>query len=478
MLNPRPKAKGKRQKTELLVATTACLLTFSFSLFPFALSARPAFAQADLPDEGAEPEEPLPAPNGQPPTILARSAILVDARTGTILFEKDAHTRRPPASTTKIMTATLLLEHAGLDRPVVASLRAAHTPYGLHLRLGEVLSMHDMLYAILLRSANDGCVAAAEAVAGSVPEFVEMMNYKAKEIGCTDTHFVTPNGLYAREHYSSAADLARMAIYATQYPLFNEIVGTRDMIICRSMDRADCLMRNHNRLLARYPGCDGIKTGYVHQSGKCLVASATRQEAGQPWRLISVVLNSSNIYRDSAALLNYGFAHFHPVSVASKGEQVGSANVDWGKPRAVPALAAADMTVVVPRRGIHRVERHFSLLPQKAPLRSGSPLGQVTATLDGQPVASVLLCRGQPAPGVALVSGERVNRDWVALSVRFASAPLALVLLVGLAPKYARTLTKGPRRRRRRLSPRRRRDDLVWQGSGRRPASYRAWDES
>jgi serine-type D-Ala-D-Ala carboxypeptidase (penicillin-binding protein 5/6) len=460
------------------VATIASLFTLPVCLLPLALSASPAFAQADLPDEGADPEAPLPAPDGQSLTVLARSAILVDARTGTILFEKDAHSRRPPASTTKIMTATLLLEHAGLDRPVVASLRAAHTPYGLHLRPGEVLSMHDMLYAILLRSANDGCVAAGEAVAGSVPAFVEMMNYKAKEIGCTDTHFVTPNGLYDRDHYSSAADLARMAIYATQYPLFNEIVGTRERFINRSMDHADCLMRNHNRLLSYYPGCDGIKTGYVHQSGKCLVASASRQEAGQPWRLVSVVLNSPNIYRDSAALLNYGFAHFRPVFVASKGEQIGSANVNWGKPRVVPALAAADVTVIVPRSGIHRVDRRFSLLPQEAPLRSGSPLGQVTVTLDGKPVASVSLFRGRPAPGVGLVSGERVKRDWVALSARFVPAPLALVLLVGLAPKYARTLTKGPRRRRRRLSPRCRRDDLVRQGSGRRPASHRAWDES
>src|SRR5438270_8800715 len=141
MLNPHPRAKanGKRQKAKAM-AITACLFSFSSFLFPFTLSARSAFAQADLPDEGAEPEAPLPAPTGQPPTVQARSAILVDARTGTILFEKDAHTRRPCASTTKIMTATLLLEHAGLDRPVVASLRAAHTPYGLHLRPGEVLT--------------------------------------------------------------------------------------------------------------------------------------------------------------------------------------------------------------------------------------------------------------------------------------------------------------------------------------------------
>src|SRR5437870_2788720 len=150
MPNPRPQILEQRKSELARVATVAFLFTLTAYFLPLAMSARPALAQADLPDEGAEPEEPLPAPDGRPPTVLARSAILVDARTGTILFEKDAHTRRPPASTTKIMTATLLLEHAGLDRPVVASLRAAQTPYGLHLRPGEVLSMHDMLYAILL----------------------------------------------------------------------------------------------------------------------------------------------------------------------------------------------------------------------------------------------------------------------------------------------------------------------------------------
>ncbi len=371
ILSPRIQAPGKSREAKLTLAAASCLVTFSCCLGPAAFSARPALAQSDAADEGAEPQEPLPAPDGQPPTVQAKSAILVDARTGTILFEKDAHTRRCPASTTKIMTATLLLEHAGLDRPVVASLRAARTPYGLHLRPGEVLTLRDMLYAILLRSANDGCVAAAETVAGSVPAFVEIMNYKARAIGCTDTHFVTPNGLYDPDHYTTAADLARMTIYATQYPLFNEIVSTREKVISRSIDHADSLMRNHNRLLSRYPGCDGIKTGYVRQSGKCLVASATRDAAGHPWRLICVVLKSPNIYRDSAALLNYGFAHFQPVFVASKGEQIGSANVKWGKPGAVPALAAADVTVIVPRSGFHRVERRFSVLPQEAPLRRG-----------------------------------------------------------------------------------------------------------
>jgi D-alanyl-D-alanine carboxypeptidase (penicillin-binding protein 5/6) len=476
MPNPHIHQRRIRHPAKLTVIAAVCLATSSACLLPLAFSARPALAQTE--DDGSEPEEPLPPPDGRPPVVQAKSAILVDAATGTVLFEKDAHARRPPASTTKIMTATLVIEHAGIDRPVVASTRAARTPYGLHLKPGEVLSMRDNLYAILLRSANDGCVAAAEAIAGSVPAFIEMMNYKAREIGCTDTHFVTPNGLYDPNHYTTAADLARMAIYATQYPLFNEVVATREKVISRSIDRADCTLRNHNKLLSRYPGCDGIKTGYVHQSGRCLVASASRQEAGHAWRLISVVLNSPATYRDSAALLNYGFSHYRQIFVASKGEQVGSANVNWGMPRQVPAIAAADVTVVVPRNGAHTVERSLSLLPRKAPLARGGALGQVSLTVDGKPVAGIGLSQGKPVASVSLLAGRSARRDWVALGTHFFSGPLAVLLFVGLAPRYARTLTKGPRRRRRRVPSRRRSDDLVRPSPGRRPNSYHAWDES
>jgi serine-type D-Ala-D-Ala carboxypeptidase (penicillin-binding protein 5/6) len=478
MPSPPTHEHSTRRTARLSLIAAVCLSTSAVYLLPLAFSARPALAQNDSLDEGSEPEEPLPPPDGRPPVVQAKSAILVDASTGTVLFEKDAHSRRAPASTTKIMTATLVIEHAGLDSPVVASLRAARTPYGLHLRPGEVLSMRDNLYAILLRSANDGCVAAAETIAGSVPAFIEMMNYKAREIGCTDTHFVTPNGLYDPNHYTTAADLARMAIYATQYPLFNEVVATREKVICRSIDRADCVMRNHNKLLARYPGCDGIKTGYVHQSGRCLVASATRQEAGHPWRLISVVLNSPATYRDSAVLLNYGFSHFRQIFVASKGEQIGSTNVKWGIPRQVPVLAAADVTVVVPRNGRHPVERRFSLLSLKAPLPQGGALGQVSLTVDGQRVANIGLDHGSSTAAVPLLAGQPVKRDWFALAAHFVAGPLAVLLFVGLAPRYARTLTKGPRRRRRRVPARRRSADLVGTSPGRRPSGYHAWDES
>jgi serine-type D-Ala-D-Ala carboxypeptidase (penicillin-binding protein 5/6) len=439
----------------------------------------PLLAQDETLFEGETMVEPAPGGGGRLPAVAAKSAILVDARTGTVLFEKDAGSRRAPASTTKVMTATLLLEHGGLDRSIVASVKATKTPYAnLHLRPGEQIPMRDMLYAILLRSANDGCVAAAETVAGTVPAFVEMMNFKAREIGCTDTHFVTPNGLYDPNHYSTAADLARMAIYASQYQEFNEIVATREKVIRRSISRTDSLMRNHNKLLARYPGCDGIKTGYVRQSGRCLIASATHSDDGQPWRLISVVLNSSNTYQDSAALLNYGFSRFRQVVVARKGEEVASANVKWGKPHQVAAVPAADVVAVVPRDGIHRVERTVSLQSVDAPVQPGRTLGTVTATVDGIPVSAAAAVNGVPVAAVPLVAGEAVGKNWLAVGTRFATPPLAVMLFVGLAPRYARALTKGSRRRRRRVPARRRSAYTGRPRAGRRPAHHHAWDES
>ncbi len=472
--NPRDQEEVKIRGNRRVAITLR--ISFALLLLTLAISAN---CQDEGLDEGDLPVDPAPGVAGQPPAVQAKSAILVDARTGTVLFEKDAHTHRPPASTTKIMTATLLLEHGGLDQPVIASPRAAKTPYAnLHLRAGEQLTLRDLLYAILLRSANDGCVAAAESVAESVPKFVEMMNFKAREIGCTDTHFVTPNGLYDPDHYTTAADLARMAMYASQIDLFNEIVATKEKVITRSIARADSLMRNHNRLLSRYPGCDGIKTGYVRQSGKCLVAAATRNEGGHPWRLIAVVLNSPNTYQDSAALLNYGFARFQQVFAAGKGERVGSANVKWGKSRTVFAVPTADVVAIVPRGAGSRVVREVTLSPQEAPVPAGRVLGALAVTMDGKPLANVAAIDGRPVSAVPLVAGEPVDRSWAAVGSRYAPGPVALLLIVGLAPKYARALTKGSRRRRRRIPTRRRRNDPGRTGPGRRPAHHHAWDES
>jgi D-alanyl-D-alanine carboxypeptidase (penicillin-binding protein 5/6) len=407
------------------------------------------------------------------PKVKALSAILVDGRTGAVLWEKDARTRRPIASTTKIMTTLLLLEHANLTDTVVASKHAASTPYAnLNLRPGERIPMADLLYAIMLRSANDGCVAAAEHVAGSEQAFVALMNQKARELGAVDTNFVTTNGLHDPNHYSTAEDLARIAAYAIRNPQFNALCGARTKTIRRSIAVKDSLVRNHNKLLQRYDGADGIKTGYVRQSGRCLVASATRAEGDYPWRLIAIVLNSGDTYGDTAAMLDWGFARFHPVVLARRGARVAMVRVRGGSPEEVPAIATDDLIAVVPREGASRafggslpVDHRLQLAELKPPILRDQPIGTMCSVVNGR------VQRSMP-----LVAGAAVELDRAASVGRFGGWGVALLAVFGIRG-YARSLAKGARRRRRRLPARGRGVDRRGAGPRRRTGGHPAWDE-
>jgi D-alanyl-D-alanine carboxypeptidase (penicillin-binding protein 5/6) len=406
-----------------------------------------------------------PATPKAPPKISASEAILVDSHTGQVLFEQNAHARRPIASTTKIMTATLILERGHLDDIVTVSKKAATTQYGsLHLRPGEKLTLRDILYGIMLRSANDGCVAAAEHIAGSEAAFVQMMNEKAREIGALDTHYVTTNGLFAPEHYSTAADLAKIACYATRNPDFNALTATTERKIERSIAKQDSVLRNRNKFLKHYPGADGIKTGYVRQSGFCLVASATHPEEGNPWRLISVVLNSPNTIGESAALLDYGFSFYKPIFAARKGEALASASVRWGRPRQVSAVAADDVYRVFPRSAHPQLTRKVAMTPVSAPVKAAQTVGSLTAAYDDGTTLST-----------PLVTVGAARKDWVAVAGHTASVAGGLMLF-GLGPFYARAITKGSRRRRHRVPARRRAVDPDGSRGRQRVGGLGAWD--
>src|SRR5687767_2699840 len=231
------------------------------------------------------PPESGPAPAAAPaaPLCKASSAIVVDAATGAVLWEKNARVRRPVASTTKILTAAMVLESGRLDDVVGFSEKARLTEYGnLNVKPGEKFKMRDLLYAILLRSSNDSCVAVGEHLAGSAGQFARWMTEKAHQLGAVDTNFVTTNGLFHPQHFSTAQDLAIITRYAIQNPDFNQVVATKERFINRTINTKDTLIRNHNKFLSKYAGADGVKTGYVRQSGRCLVASSTRIEEGRP----------------------------------------------------------------------------------------------------------------------------------------------------------------------------------------------------
>jgi len=390
------------------------------------------------------------------PDVKAASAILVDAATGTVLWEKNSQVRRPMASTTKIMTATLLLESDRLDEWVPFTEHARTTPYAnFNARPNEKVRLRDLLYAIMLRSSNDGCVAAAEHVAGSPWKFAQDMTAKAKALGALDTNFVTTNGLYHPQHYSTAYDLAIMTRYAMQNPLFNEIVATKSKTISRTLNWKDTVVTTHNKFLSRYPGADGVKTGYVKEAGRCLVSSATHQESGAPWRLIAVVLNSPDMYTESARLMDWGFQNFQPVFVARKGESVGMATVQGGSEEQVPLVAASDLKMVVRREFGNDTEREIRM---REGLQAPVLRDQVAGTL-------VALVNGRAVGQVDLIAARPVTQVWTAGMGPWTGASMGFLALL-LGPRYVRKVAKSARRRRRRLPAGRREPDSQWPGHG------------
>jgi D-alanyl-D-alanine carboxypeptidase len=239
------------------------------------------------------------------PSVTARSAILVDAKTGVVLWQKRPHTRRPIASTTKIMTGTLVLERLPLGHVVRVAPGVPRTPLVREgLRAGERVPVWKLLDGLLIFSGNDDALALAVAAAGSRPRFLELMNEKARKLGLRDTHFASVSGVIDHGNYSSAWDLAALTRYAMADPRFRKIVRTKIVRVPWPAPTFGKVYVNKNVLLRTYRGADGVKTGWTTVAGHCLVASARRGDR----RLIAVVLHSTNPYRDARRLLTMGFA--------------------------------------------------------------------------------------------------------------------------------------------------------------------------
>ena len=257
--------------------------------------------------------------------LTAKSALLMDAATGRILFQKEADLRLPPASTTKVMTAILALESGRkLSDSLTVSKDATRVPPSkLYLRPGQTMPIEELLYAIMLASANDASVVLAEGIGGSVERYTDLMTKKAHSLGATNSHFTNPHGLTAPDHYSTTRDLATIFRYAMKIPLFREIVQTKFSsvnslaVVKKKVVPRRISVRNHNRLLWDYEGALGGKTGYTHAAQRCYVGAVQRDGA----TLIVAILGATNMWSDAKHLLAYGFDNYDTLKSASQTTQ-------------------------------------------------------------------------------------------------------------------------------------------------------------
>lgn len=374
--------------------------------------------------------EPAPFP------LVSKSAIVLDAESGKVLYERDADTMRYPASTTKIMTTLLLLERCKPTDLVTAPKDVEKVgESSMHLKPGEKVTVKDLAYAMMLRSANDGCYAAAVHLAGSVPKFSVMMNARAREIGCEHTHFNNPNGLNDRNHMISARDLALIGREAMRNPMFAAIVRTPKYRIARSKNKNDRWMVSRNKLLRTDPTADGIKTGWTIPSGHTYVGSATRDGH----RLITAILDSPNWKQDHLELLKWGFGAYERRPVALRSMTLGEVPVKEGAKERIAVRPVADVTTLA-RRGEWTAPRmELPTAPIAAPIAAGQEVGKaVFVEPDG--------FRHE----VALVSAETVDRAPLPLVAagRAKSSPLAMIGIAGFlvgGAAYASSLRRRPR---------------------------------
>lgn len=311
------------------------------------------------------------------PEITAISAILVDAQTGKVLYSKNKDKKMHPASITKIITAILLLEKGNLQDKVKISKNASERKVNessIWLKEGEEVKVEDLLYAILLRSANDASVAAAEYISGSEEKFISLMNRKAKEVGAKNTNFVNSYGMTDEKHYSTSYDLAQIARYAVKDETFCEIVKTGKKQIPWEGNPWNRLLINRNKLIKKYPYGDGIKTGFTREAGYCLVASATKDN----WKLIAVVLKSENVYEDAIELFEYGYKNFKPQIFMDKNWTVKIKIFFTGKPRELKIVTREKAMIVLSKkeRPIN-VRGYLRLNKIKLPVKRGKVVGKV-----------------------------------------------------------------------------------------------------
>ncbi len=314
------------------------------------------------------------------PSVSASSAVLMNADTGEIFFSKNADTKRGMASTTKIMTAIVAIENGDLDKKTeIPSAAIGVEGSSLYLKKGESMTLRELLYGLMLRSANDAAEAIAIIIGGSVEGFAVLMNEKAEELGLVSTHFANPHGLSDESHYTTASELARLAAYALKNETFKEICSTKKANL-----PGNRLVVNHNKLLFSFEGACGVKTGFTKDSGRCLVSAAERNGV----TLVAVTLNAPSDWKDHTDMLEYGFLEYEAVTLTNSGDILYRMPIIGGEMDEVSVTAENNITVCLKKRRNSIVERIEIIHPRFAPVYKGETLGRVVFTLDGREIGS------------------------------------------------------------------------------------------
>ncbi len=324
------------------------------------------------------------------PILSSKAAVVYDRTTGQMIWGKNENEKRAMASTTKIMTAMIVLEKVNLKDVVTVSKKAANTGGSvLHINTGDKISVNDLLYGLLLRSGNDTAVALAEHVGGSVEGFATLMNQKAKELGLTGTHFVTPHGLDSDEHYTTALELAKLTDYALNNEKFAQIVNTKKITI--SVNGSPRTIINTNELLGVLQGVNGVKTGFTGNAGRCLVTSCTRNGN----QIITVVLGADTKKQrteDSIKLIEYAFANYERIDLQEmvlqkfeEWKQINEKRIYIHKAQTQNLNLAIEEVknkkIIIKKGEADNIHIHIQFIPYfEAPVAKNSKIGLITIT--------------------------------------------------------------------------------------------------
>lgn len=339
--------------------------------------------------------------------LSAKSAVLIDCESHSILYSKDHDAKMGMASTTKIMTALVAAESTDLKRTVVVSPEAVGVEgSSVYLYEGERITIEELLYALLLQSANDAAEAIAIAVAGSVGAFADMMNARAAQMGLKNTHFTNPHGLSDDEHYTTAHDLAVITAHALKNETLRTIVSTYKKSIPIDSDCNPRLLVNHNKMLKLYDGAIGVKTGFTKTTGRCLVSAAEREGL----TVIAVTLDAPDDWNDHKKLLDFGFDNYESLLVAEAGSFIYPLSVVGGDEPFVSLTNTQDIRLTVPKiRGELKCKIETLHRFEFAPILRGTDAGSVTYSYEGMSSSSsALVC----AENIGISKKQTKENQW------------------------------------------------------------------